>query len=179
MMSRLKQVLVIIVSAAAHTACQDVPTEAPLEDAQLSSNRMLFEHTYDLTGSLFRFACDESGDPLPTDEGEYIAVEGQVFERMMVVYNEGGYGYHFQINTMPVNLRGTGLTSGERFRIIERDQLVANQRGDANSGSYHTTMKMVGETGRTFWMRFGGSYRIGSDGELVRERHTESVICKL
>jgi hypothetical protein len=178
MMSKLKQVLVIIVTAAAHTACQEVPTETQVADAQFSSNRMLFEHTYDLTGSFFRFACDENGDPLPIDEGESIAVEGQVFERMMIVYNEGGYGYHFQINTMPVNLRGVGVTSGEQFRIIEREQLVANQRGDASSGSYHTTMKMVGETGRTFWMRFGGTYRLGSDGELVRERHTASVVCR-
>ena len=178
MMFRLKQLLVITVSAGAFTACQDAPMEAPMEETRFSTNPMVFEHLYDLTGSQFVFACDANGQPLPTDQGEYIAVEGQVYERMMLVYNEGGYGYHFQINTMPVDLRGVGVTSGERFRIIERDQFVANQRGDANSGSYHTTMKMVGETGRTFWMRFGGSYRIGSDGELVRERHTESVVCR-
>ena len=176
-MQSLRRVLAVTTSAVALTACQEVPTEVAIDDVRFASERTVEESLYDLTDSHFAFSCDANGNPLESGEGELVRIEGQIFERAMLVRDATGE-FHFTMHSMPVNLRGVGVESGERFRVVERDKVVANQRGLANSGSYNATLKLVGETGRTFWLRFSGSYRLGNDGELVRERNTETIVCR-
>ena len=176
-MQSLRRILAVTSSAVALTACQEVPTEVAMEDVRFASERTVEEALYDLTDSHFAFSCDENGNALELGEGELIRIEGQIFERAMLVRDATGE-FHFSLHTMPVNLSGVGVDSGEHFRIVERDKVVASQHGEGNSGSYNSTLKMRGETGRTFWMRFSGSYRIGNDGELVRERNSETIVCR-
>jgi hypothetical protein len=178
MASKLRQFLAIMASTLAVAACQDTPTEVAADDVRFANERTVEEALYDLTGSYTSFPCDEHGDSLELGEGELISLAGQVFERTMFV-RDGAGQFHFTVHTMPVNLTGIGVTSGERFRIIERENMVVNQRGEASTGSIHTTLKLVGETGRTFWLRFTYSYRIGNDGALLRERTDTSIVCRV
>ena len=177
MTSKLRQFLVIILASAAVAACQDAPTEVATDDVRFASERIAEESVYDYTGSFTSFPCDENGDPLELGEGELIALEGQVYERSMLVRSAVD-DYHFTVHTMPVGFRGVGVTSGENFRVDEREQLVVNQRAHANNGAYHSTLKIVGETGRTFWLRYTYNYRLDSDGALHRERTDSSFVCK-
>jgi hypothetical protein len=164
------------------TACD----RAPLEPAENSSapqfsngaERSVDQALYDISGSFFVFACTDDGEVLPIDQGELVEMQGQIFERVTLM-QDGAGGYHFLYHTMPVGLRGTGVTSGEEFRVIERDHGVANQRYDGNVGRYKQVFKMVGrDTGRTFWYVLSGTYLIGQDGTVKRSRDTETVQCK-
>jgi hypothetical protein len=162
-------------------ACDNAPLEPVNGEAapQFSAaERTVDEALYDLTDSFFAFACSEDGDVLPIDEGELVRLEGKIFERVTLT-RDGAGGYHFLYHTMPVGLRGTGVTSGEEFRVTERDHGVGNQRLDANVGRYKQVLKMVGrDTGRTFWMVSSGNYRISADGEFARTRDRETLACR-
>jgi hypothetical protein len=164
-------------------ACESVPTdiEAPMTNAQFSgaaAERTVDESLYDLTGVYFAFSCSAEGESLPDHEGELVLMEGQIYERMTLLQDAVGE-YHYTLHTMPVGLRGIGVTSGEEFRVIERDHAVANQRLAAGNGSYRQELKMVGrETRRTFWMVASGFYRISANGDVLVERDTLRTECK-
>ena len=164
------------------TACDRAPVEPADRSAspQFSNGveRSVDQALYDVTGSFFVFACTDDGEVLPIDQGEQVEMQGQVFERVTYMMDGAG-GYHFLYHTMPVGLRGIGVTSGEEFRVIERDHGVANQRYAGVVGRYRQEFKMVGrDTGRTFWFVFSGTYLIGQDGTVKRYRDTETVQCK-
>lgn len=163
-------------------ACDRAPLEPNESSAapqfSTGAERSVDQALYDITGSLFVFACTDDGEVLPIDEGERVEMQGQIFERITLM-TDGAGGYHFLYHTMPVGLRGIGVASGEEFRVVERDHGVANQRYDGNVGRYKQVFKMVGgDTGRTFWYVLSGSYLIGQDGTVKRYRETETVQCK-
>ena len=143
--------------------------EAPHDQRQAATaaQRTVQESLYDLSDSIFRFACSDDGEPLPIDEGEEVRMEGKIFERLSVLYDGAG-GLHYTLDTMPVGMRGVGLTSGEEFRVSESSHAVANNRLAGGVGAYRQTLKMVGkDTQRTFWLVAYGNYVISAEG-LVR-----------
>jgi hypothetical protein len=182
MMSAARSISLFAVVTSLIAGCERAPYEPtdlqPAPQFSGGAERTVYEALYDLTDSHFIFACSPEGDVLPIDQGEEVRIEGKIFERVVFTVNGAG-GYHFTYHTMPVGLRGTGLTSGEEFRVIERDHGVGNQRLEANGGQYKQLFKMIGrDTGRTFWMVFSGNYRISADGEVTRTRDKETVQCK-
>lgn len=160
--------------------CEGAPTE-PMDSAPrfTAVERTVDEALYDLDGSYTTFGCSADGEPLPPGEGELIALRGQVYERI-VWLRDGSGEIHFTLHTMPVEVGGTGVDSGEEFRVSYHDQYNASQRLEGNSGSYHHQFKMVGEeSGRTAWIAWSGNYRIGQDGEIVVDRQLERTVCRV
>ena len=142
------------------------------------AERIVLEHLYDLSDSLYSFPCSDDGEPVPEEDGELIEVEGQVYERI-TLHTDGGEGIHYRVNTMPVGIRGVGIVSGEEFRIMEDSQFISRQRVDSLTGSYYERFKLVGkDTHRTFWLVAKGHYHIAADGTVKVSRDTLSTECR-
>ena len=141
------------------------------------AERVVQQNLYDLSDSFFTFPCSADGELLPETDGELIDIEGHIFERISAVADGAG-GHHFNLNTMPVGLRGVG-ESGEEFRISETDLSVANQRLDGIAGTFREELKLVGrDTHRTFWLRSSGHYLIAADGTIKVSRDTLTTECR-
>ena len=153
-----------------------LPVAAAAQD--LGAERIVLEHLYDLSDSLYSFPCSDDGEPVPEEDGELIEVEGHVYERV-TLHTDGGGGIHYRVKTMPVEIRGVGLVSGEEFRIKEGSQLISSQKLDALTGSYHDAFKLVGkETRRTYWLVSKGHYQIAADGTVKVSRDTLTTECR-
>ena len=177
--ARLTLIIVCSVWSAAASAGTSIGKDDPSTQGSPSgSERTLLETLYDRSDSTFMFACSEDGESLPIDEGEPVAIQGQVFERLSLLTDAAG-GYHYSLKTMPVGLRGVGLISGEEFRVIESQRQLSNQKIDKLTGSYQQMLKMVGkDTHRTFWLVVSGNYSISADGVVKATRHVERIVCK-
>lgn len=160
-------------------ACEGVPTAAPEVEARFAGvERTVHEVLYEMKDSNFAFGCSADGEVLPPGEGELVAMEGQIYERTVLLQSANGE-HHFSVHTMPVDLRGFGVDSGEEFRVSEREHTVANTLMGSGSASYRSELKMVGtETQRTFWMVFNGVIRFGFDGELQVYRDEGRIECR-
>jgi hypothetical protein len=151
---------------------------ATQEQASDGAERTVFEALYDQSDSFYSFACSEDGEVIPEEDGELIDIEGQIYERL-VFLTDGTGEYHYQMHSMPVGLRGIGVTSGEEFRVIEADHMSGSQRSAGGTGSFHGHMKMTGkDTHRTFWLRFGGHYNVAPDGTVKVSRDNLSQECR-
>ena len=164
------------------TACALVLSAAALDatggQSSNGAERTVFEALYDMSDSLYTFPCSEEGELLPETDGEYIDIEGHIFERLVFLIDGTGE-YHYHASTMPVGLRGVGVTSGEEFRIKEDDRQIANQKFAGGTGSYSGQLKMVGkDTHRTFWLMFAGHYNIAPDGTVKVSRDRLSTECR-
>jgi hypothetical protein len=140
------------------------------------AERTVFEALYDQSDSFYVFPCSEDGEVIPETDGELIDVEGLIYERLVFLIDGTGE-YHYQMRIMPVGLRGTGVASGEEFRITAADHRTGSQRIAGGTGSFRGHLKMIGkDTHRTFWMTYGGHYNIAPDGTVKVSRdalHTE------
>jgi len=153
-----------------------LPSDVTAQDR--GAERIVLEHLYDLSDSLFTFPCSADGEPLPEEDGELIEVEGAVYERM-TLHTDGAKGLHYRVNTMPVGIRGVGLVSGEEFRITENSLTIARQRLTALSGTYQDRFKLVGkDTRRTYWLVSKGHYLIAADGTVKVSRDSFSTECR-
>lgn len=142
------------------------------------AERIVLEHLYDLSDSLYSFPCTDDGEPLPEHDGELIEVEGAVYERM-TLHTDGADGLHYRVNTMPVGIRGVGLISGEEFRITENSLTIARQRLTGLGGTYQDRFKLVGkDTHRTYWLVSKGHYVIAADGTVKVSRDGLSSECR-
>jgi hypothetical protein len=142
------------------------------------AERIVLEHLYDLSDSLYSFPCSDDGEPVPEEDGELIEVEGQVYERI-TLHTDGADGLHYQINTMPIGIRGVGTVSGEEFRIKESSLMVAKQRLSGLSGSFRDEFKLVGRTThRTYRLVAKGHYVIATDGTVKISRDTLRTECR-
>ena len=149
------------------------------QQAASAAQRTVQESLYDLSDSIFRFACSDDGESLPIDEGEEVRMEGKIFERLSLVLDGAG-GYHYMLDTMPVGMRGVGLTSGEEFRVSESSHAVANNRLEGGVGAYRQTLKMVGkDTQRTFWLVAYGNYVISAEGLVRTFRDVLRLECRV
>lgn len=177
--------LLILCVAASMAAVATEPLSATADPgaanqpASAGAERTLQESLYDFSGSVFIFACSDDGEPLPITDGEPIAIEGKLYERISLVLDGAG-GYHYNVNTMPVGLRGTSLTTGEEFHVSETDRVIANNRLAQLRGSYRQSLKMVGkDTHRSFWIVAQGNYNILADGRVTVSRDVLQVECKV
>lgn len=152
------------------------PVVAAAQDR--GAERIVLEHLYDLSDSLFSFPCSDANELLPETDGELIEVEGQVYERL-TLHTDGAEGLHYRVNTMPVGIRGVGLVSGQEFRITEDSVTIAHQRLTGLAGSYRDTFKLVGkDTHRTYWLVSKGHYVIAADGTVKVSRDTLTTECR-
>ena len=109
---------------------------------------------------------------------ELIAIEGLIYERLVSLIDGTGR-LHYNMSTMPVGLRGVGVTSGEEFRIKETYHAGGSQRLAGGTGSYRGQLKMVGkDTHRTFWLMYSGHYNIAPDGTVRVSRDRLSSVCR-
>jgi hypothetical protein len=142
------------------------------------AERVVEEALYDMSGSFYTFACSDDGEALPQDEGEPIEIEGHIYERISVLYDGKGE-FHYNLNTMPVGLRGVGVSSGEEFRVRESDLIIANQRLEGGTGRFREQLKLVGrDTHRTFILVASGHYLIAADGTVKTSRESFSTECR-
>jgi hypothetical protein len=151
---------------------------ASQEQASNGAERIVFEALYDQSDSFYSFACSADGEPVPETDGELIDMEGYIFDRLVFLI-DGTNEYHYRMSTMPVGLRGIGVTSGEEFRVKEVDHATGNQQVAGGTGSYRGQLKMVGQnTHRTFWLMYGGHYNIAPDGTVRVSRDRLSTECR-
>jgi hypothetical protein len=180
MRSTLRWITALAAGSLLAVACEQTPTSIDSTTPRFSNGaeRTVEQYLYDMADSQFVFACTDQGDPLPIDQGEHLQLEGQVFERITLLYDGAG-GLHYNVNTMPVDLRGVGVISGEEFRIRETDRYGANQRLAGGTGSYKQELTMVGtDTGRKLKLVFSGHYVISAEGEIKVSHDTERMECK-
>ena len=52
--------------------------------------RIVFEAFYDMSDSYYSFACSEDGEPIPEADGELIAIEGLIYERLVSLIDGTG-----------------------------------------------------------------------------------------
>lgn len=181
MSSSSRQFGIILVGSIVFAACEHAPTEvADVAAPQPSFNmaeRVVDEALYDMEGSYFAFGCTADGLLLPPGEGELIEMQGKIYEKFSVLRDAKGE-YHVTYQTMPVGLRGVGVTTGEEFRVFERENGAANQLLASGMTAYRSELKMVGtSTQRTFWVITNGIIRFGLDGEVAVDRGETRYIC--
>jgi hypothetical protein len=152
-------------------------TAAASAQSASGAERIVETALYDMSDSTFFFSCGPNGERLPETDGEPIDIEGQIFERISFVYDPAG-GMHFNLDTMPVDLSGIGLLSGEEFRVVETDKYIANQRLAGVVGAWRQTFSLIGkDTHRSFTIVSTGSYTISAEGRPMRSRSEVSIEC--
>ena len=181
-MLAMRQVSMLAALAMLLAACDRLPT-MPNEAADGrpalgmaptgSAERLLEEHLYDMSDTYTQVTCPDG------TESELVRLEGQIYERLTLLWDAAG-GIHVRLGTMPVGLRGVGVTTGEEYRVFERDHLVGNQLMAGNVGSYRQSFGLVAEKpGASFVVSISGNYRLEPTGEVVVDRERVSVECKL
>ena len=173
-----------VLAGAMLIACDRAPTDAPLFTAPATNataaaaDRIVEESLIDYDGVFFSFACSADGEPLESHEGELVRMQGHVYEKFTTRRDAMG-GYHITLQRMPVELKGTGETSGEEFRAIERQHATYSQKLTGFNGAWRAELKLTGkETKRTFWMVSTGNYRLTAEDEVVVERDKQTIRCK-
>jgi hypothetical protein len=184
MKSLIHMLPVMLAGALIMTACDRSPTASPmlLQDemfvARSAADHEVEESLTDMDGVFFTFACSPEGQPLEQDEGELVRMQGHIYQKY-TVRRDAQDGFHITFQTMPVGLAGTGVTSGEPFRVVEREHGTHNQTQAGLNGAWRSELKLTGkDTGRTFWLVFSGNYRVSSDGGIIVDRDRQTVSCK-
>ena len=146
-----------------------IPTAAQSNAA--GAERSVAEWLYDVAGSLIGVECTDGR------LSELVELQGQIFERFTVVSNPAG-GYHTVYHTMPIGLRGTGVESGEEFRVKWNDHGSWGQTTMGLVGTYRQVLKLVGDaSGRSFSLIVRGHYTINANGEIVVDREKLAADC--
>jgi len=163
-------------------ACDRGPTapgEAAAERAALaasasgSAERVVKEYLYDMSDSFTQVECPDG------TQSELVALEGKIYESFALVWDAAG-GVHVRFGTMPVGLRGVGVTTGQEYRVFERDHFTGNQLMTGNVGSYRESFGLVAKQGGpSFVVSIKGNYKVLPTNEFVVERERVSVECKL
>ena len=133
--------------------------------------RRVEERLSDFTGSLVAYPC---GDGYT----EQILLEGQVFTRYTVTWSASG-GVHSLTQSMPVGLRGVGLTSGAEYKITEREHGTFNQGAMGQTASTYKSFlnfsaPSIHARGR---LVLGGTFVVNANGEVVFERPVLQADC--
>lgn len=147
-----------------------IPTTAQANAG--GAERSVDEWLYDVAGSLIGVECADGR------LSELVELQGQIFERFTVVANPAG-GYHTVYHTMPIGLQGTGVESGEVFRVKWNDHGSWGQTTMGLVGTYRQVLKLVGSTsGRDFSLIVRGHYRINANGEIAVDREKLAADCE-
>jgi len=169
----------LVMLLAACDRLPSAPNEAAAERPALntattgSAERLVEEHLYDMTDSYFQVECPDG------TLSELVALEGKIYERLTILWDAAG-SLHVQAGTMPVGLRGVGVTTGEEYRVFERDHFAGNQLMSGGVGSYRESYGLVArQGGPSFVVSISGNYKVLPTNEFVVDRERVSVECKL
>jgi hypothetical protein len=172
--------LTLITAALVSGACDNLPA-APESGYPMAPNassasgpaeRLLQESLWDFENSRFPLECPNGSF---TDE---IAIEGHLYERYMMITDANG-GFHLQLHTMPVGMRGVSTITGEEYRVQERQQITALANRNGLRGSYRQVVRMFGkESHLKFSLVSSGHYNEGPDGELIVQRDHFEIECR-
>lgn len=178
---RIASAAVLAVLTGACTDAPTSPTRDPLaptvaalsESATTIAERFIQEALYDYTGSVVQYPCGQNG------ETEWILMEGKLFERFTVT-SDGAGGIHALTHSMPVGLKGVGLTTGAEYRISERDHGTFNSGTmGQTAGTYQDFLLIAApELGLRGRLTVGGTFVINANGELVFERPILRADCQ-
>jgi len=163
-------------------ACSDAPTspatgrQTPTSfptSASAAVERWVTENLYDYTGIEVSYPCGENGYT------EFIRMEGKLFERFTTTVNPAG-GFTSLIQSMPVGLRGVGLTTGAEYRITEREHGVftSGSMGQTTSAYQHFLTISSPELGVRGTLVIGGTFTVNANGELITERPILRAQCR-
>jgi hypothetical protein len=106
-------------------------------------------------------------------------MEGQLFTRYTITRDASG-GIHALTQSMPIGLRGIGLTSGAEYKITEREHGTFNQGAmgqtastykiflNASAPSIHVRARLVA----------GGTFVVNANGQIVFERPVLRADCQ-
>jgi hypothetical protein len=109
---------------------------------------------------------------------EEALVEGKMYERWVTTL-DGARGVHATLHTMPIGLRGVGLTSGAEYRVTEREQVAFTQTLMAGTGSYqHFLTAAAPALGLRLRLVIGGRFVLNANGEYVVEQPTLRGECR-
>jgi hypothetical protein len=161
--------------------CDASPTasagDAPLQASAGGAERWVDESFYDVTDSFVEFACDEFGNHIE-DGGELVRLRGGIYSSFVATITPSGnvlVNYH----TMPVGLGGTGVDSGEEFRVKEAEHGHFTLTDVGATTPYRFRLTLAGrDTGRRMTVVFKGMLRIDDRGVVV-EREREYVECRV
>lgn len=175
------RIMMLMVVAGITGACEELPMtlatsagnpSAYLDAAYGPAERVLEEYLYDMDDHVYPLECPDGSF---SDE---VRITGSVFERYMMIIDGSG-GLHLRVHTMPVDLRGVSVHTGEQYRVQEREQRSGTKLMNGLTGSYRQTLSMFGrDSHRRFSMVFSGHYREGPDGEFVVERNQLRFECR-
>ena len=106
-------------------------------------------------------------------------LEGKLYERYTTT-SDGAGGLHALTHSMPVGLKGVGLTTGAEYRISERDQGTLNQGAmGQTAGTYQDFLTIAApELGLRGRLTVGGTFVINANGELIFERPILRADCE-
>jgi hypothetical protein len=166
----------------ATVACDRAPTSpaaAPIRDVPSlaardvnGAEREVQERLSDFTDAIVAYPC---GDGYT----EEIRLEGQVFTRYTITRDASG-GLHSLTQSMPVGLRGIGLSSGAEYKVTEREHGTFNQGAMGQTTStYKSFLNLhapsIHVRGR---LVLGGTFVVNANGELVIERPVLRADCQ-
>jgi hypothetical protein len=173
--------IMLLLVAGITGACEKLPMtpepyagnpSAYLDGATGPAERILEEYLYDMDDSVYRLECPDGSF------SDDVRISGSVFERYMMIIDGSG-GLHLRVHSMPVDLRGASVHTGEQYRVQEREQRSATKLRNGLTGSYRQTLSMFGrDSHRRFTMVFSGHYREGPDGEMIVERNQLEFECR-
>ena len=108
---------------------------------------------------------------------EGVALEGHLFVRNSTTATPSGT-YILTSHSMPVGLRGTGLTTGQEYRVREQSHYAVSQREVGYAGTFRNVFELTGrESMDTFKLVTIAHFVITPDGEVVVERQTVNSEC--
>jgi hypothetical protein len=168
----------LIVAAVACDRAPTSPAAAPVRDVPSLARdvngveREVREQLSDFTDAIVAYPC---GDGYT----EQIRLEGQVFTRFTVTRDASG-GLHSLTQSMPVGLRGIGLSSGAEYNVTEREHGTFNQGAMGQTSSTYKSFLNVHAPSLHVRGRLvlGGTFVVNANGELVFERPVLRADCQ-
>ena len=147
-----------------------VPAAASLAAGGI--DRDVQEHLSDFTDAIVAYPC---GDGYT----EQIRMEGKVFTRWTLTYDGSGR-LHSLTHSMPIGLRGVGVSSGAEYKITEREHGTFNQGAmDQTTSVYKSFLNFsapsIHARGRLI---LGGTFVVNANGEVIIERPTLQADCE-
>lgn len=168
--------IALLVTAAACGRAPTAPQRASIpQTASLATDgfeRIVEDRIWDFTGTIVAYPC---GD----DYSEQILMEGQVFTRWTVTYDGAG-GVHSLTRSMPIGLRGIGLSSGAEYKVTEREHGTFNQGSMGQTASVYKSFLNISAPSIHARARLvlGGTFVVNANGELVIEKPVLRADCE-
>ncbi len=176
--SRYSFALTLLAALVGTTACSvettDDASEAVESAATLNAESAAFSDTHSIQfeySNQFFIACD------PNAAGEFVFVQG-VFEGHVHETIDGQGRYHFDIQYRPVNVSGTGETTGTVYTLrgAANDQFSGQ---GANEFSFTHDFALMGAGPRNdLIVHFNSTFGVSEDGVLAPSVLGDGWECK-